>query len=123
MGLAASIQAAAALAFRAADDLVVSRRVRHTPTPSYNPATDTQTLVWAFDQDVPLVGYQDDPPKTEDAETDNPDIRVKNFVFLAAGITIPLNGVAEVDDGGIVWKSYRVEKDPAGATYILYCRA
>lgn len=124
MSLAATIRAAAALAFQAADDLVVSRRVRHTPTGTYNATTDAMVNAWAFDQDVPLVGYDDEAGlDIESKGTDNPDQRLRTFVFLATDLpTIAINSQAEVDDSWVTWKSYKVERDPAGATILIYCR-
>lgn len=121
MGLRETIQAAAALAFQAAGNLVVSKRVRHTATPTYNATTDTQSIAWAFDQDVELIGYHEDAD--EAPEADNPDMKLKTFVFLGSALEIPLTAEAEVDDGGVTWKSYKIERDPAEATVLIYCRA
>jgi len=121
MSLQATIQAAALLAFRAAGDIVAARRVRHTPTQSYNASTDAMTVTWGFNADVDVVGYDEESSDTEGQ--DNPDLRLRTFCFLASALPVPITATVEVDDQGITWKSYKIERDPAGATVLIYCRA
>lgn len=102
---------------------IKSGTIRLGGSSAVDPETESVTTTWAHHlTGIDLLGYSDENEREQAA---NPERTLKTFA--AKGADIPADAEATqsgeiVDDQGLVWQVYRVERDPAKGLFLFRCR-